>query len=332
MLSIALVVAIHQGSSTPYDLRKIQTPVPQQPVHRYLTHDKFGREITFYVTDASSKAQLPLVVYIQGSGDGSNFVEIEGRVRPQNGFMTLYDQAKGAIRLLVVEKPGVKFLDKGSRGGVAEDATEFKKEHTLERWAEAVSAALKASKGIEGIDRKRILVAGHSEGGLVACTVAATNPDVTHVGSMAGGGVTQLYDLITLARKGAFGSGSSTDPESVVRYIVEEWRKVLKEPDSWEKSFLGHPYRRWTSFLATSPIEQLSKFRGKIYVAQGTNDSAVDVSSADCLYADLLSKGKDVTYDRIADADHGFSKSGGNPGEGWTMAMKRLVDWFLGTK
>jgi len=246
--------------------------------------------------------------------------------------MTLFDQSKGAIRLLVVEKPGVKYLDKGSRGGVDANALEFKKEHTLQRWAEAVSAALRSCKGIEGIDRKRVLVAGHSEGALVACTVAAANPEVTHVASLAGGGVSQLYDLIALARKGVFAAGVSPDPEKRVAYLVQEWGKVLQDPDSWEKLFLGHPYRRWSSFLSTSPIEQLSTFGGKVYIAQGTDDSAVDVSSADALYSQLLSRGKTVTYDRIPGANHGFSQAEDKTMQGWPAAMKRLLDWFLQSK
>jgi dienelactone hydrolase len=329
MLSATLACAVLLSAQAPYDLRKDTNAVPGQPVERYFTHDKFSREVTFYVSKARDANPAPLVVYVQGSGCGSNFVDMNGRVVPSNGFMTLYDVSKGAARLLVVEKPGVKYLDKGDRGGATDASPEFKKEHTLERWAEAVGAALKASKRISGIDRKRILVAGHSEGGLVACKVAADNPEVTHAATLAGGGVTQLYDLMALLRKGVFGGSISNDPEKRVAYLVDEWKKVQADPMSDEKLFFGHPYRRWTTFLASSPIEELSNFKGKIYIAQGDADTAVDVSSADALYAQLLSRGKDVTYERLPGKDHGFSTSD-QPGKGWGDQMLKLLDWFVG--
>lgn len=303
--------------------------LPRQPYERYFTDDKLGRRITFYITEPPTEGVRPLVVFIQGSGSGSNFIEVDGRLVPQNGQTSIYDAASGKIRLLIVEKPGVKFLDRGDRGGTSAASEEFKKEHTLDRWAEAVSAALRASLELPGIDRNRILLMGHSEGGLVACRVAADNAEVTHVATLAGGGVTQLYDLIALARRGVFAQGVSDDPEKRVEFLTGEWKKVLAEPDAWDKDFLGHPYRRWSSFLASSPLEELSRFRGRIYIGQGVEDTAVDVSSADALYAQLLSRGKDVTYDRLPAVGHSFGPPGDRTGEGWKAEMGRVLKWFL---
>lgn len=322
-LAAALLLA---GSPGP---RLDPTPIKGQPFRRYFIKDRYGREITFYLTESKGSEPKPLTVFVQGSGDGSNFVEVKGRVVPQNGQMTLYDEAKGAIRLLIVEKPGVRFLDRGEQGGAEKASADFREQHTLERWSEAVDASLRAALRLPGIDRKHVLVVGHSEGGLVACRVAAHNRAVTHVASLAGGGVTQLYDLIALARRGAFLQNLSDDPEKRVAYLTEEWKKVLADPHSAEKSFLGHPYRRWTSFLADSPIEELAQFKGTVYIAQGTADAAVDPSSADALDADLLRRGKDVTYDRVPNADHVFSTPDDKRGEGWTREMDRLLAWFL---
>jgi predicted esterase len=330
VLSLLLAATLCWQAPPTYDLRKDVEKVRGQPFERYFTHDRFGREITFFVTESRDKTAKPLAVYVQGSGDGSNFVESNGRVLPQNGFMNLYDESHGALRLLIVEKPGVKFLDQGGHGSAENASAEFKQEHTLDRWAEAVSAALRASHKIDGIDRTRILVAGHSEGGLVACRVAAQNPEVSHVATLAGGGVTQLYDLVSLARRGVFAQGVSDDPEKRVEYLLSEWKKVLADPDASDKLFLGHPYRRWSSFLSSSPIEELASFQGKIFIAQGVDDGAVDVSSADALYAQLIARGKDVTYDRLAGCDHVFSTSEEKHGEGWPREMKRLCEWMQG--
>ncbi|MBS1707374.1 MAG: alpha/beta fold hydrolase [Armatimonadetes bacterium] len=322
-VTLASILLVGQNKT---DLRRDTTRLSGQPYTRYFTTDKFKREVTFYVTEAEGKA--PLVVFVQGSGNGSNFIKVGERLVPQNGQTTLYDVAERKVRLLIVEKPGVKFLDPGDRGGAQSASDEFKQEHTFDRWAEAVGAALNAAKKIDGVDPGKILVVGHSEGGLVACRVAARDPEVKAVATLAGGGVTQLYDLVALARKGYFG-GPDSKPEETAQAILKMWDDVLADPDSATKLFLGHPYRRWSSFLATSPVEELARFKGRVFIGQGSEDKAVDVSSADVLYAQLKSRGHNVTYDRVAGADHGFAQPAEKPGTGWATELKRVWDWFV---
>lgn len=324
---VASLIALSLLAQEP-ELRRDPTPVPKQPFARYFTKDRFGREITFYVSEAATDTKpAPLVLFIQGSGCGSNFVKIGERIVPQNGQVPLYDAAAGRIRLVMVEKPGVKFLDPGDRGGASTASTEFRAEHTLDRWAEAVGAALKAARKLDGVDTSKALVLGHSEGGLVACRVAAQNQFVTHCATLAGGGVSQLFDLVELARSGQFMGTVSDDPDKRVQFLLNEWKKVLADPDSAEKTFLGHPNRRWSSFLATSPLEELAKFKGKIYLAQGTADTAVLCASADALYSHLISRGRDVTYSRVQGGDHAFGQKD-DKGAGWVTEMKRLLAWF----
>jgi len=56
--------------------RKDTARVPRQPYERYFTTDRLGREITFYVSERpAAPTSLPLVVFVQGSGCGSCFVE-----------------------------------------------------------------------------------------------------------------------------------------------------------------------------------------------------------------------------------------------------------------
>lgn len=168
----AILAALLLAPTPKYDLRKAPEPIPGQPCARYFTHDRFGREITFYMTEAGTKESLPLVVFVQGSGAGSNFLPLENeRIVPQNGQ---------------------------------------------------------------------------------------------------------------------------------------------------------------TSFLATSPLQELGKFKGRIYIGQGLEDAAVDYSSADALYAQLLAQGKDVVYDRVPGVDHSFSSPDDNRSQGGRDEMTRVATWFLG--
>lgn len=314
------------------------SPAPEEIpgfwMQRYTTTDRFGRTITFYLSKTKDPAvKLPLVVCIAGSGSQSRFTEVDtpqGKKIATGGPESAIKKELGdKVRLLVVEKPGVKFLDKPEHFGGAQDSSEeFRREHTLERWGAAIGAALQVGRTLPGVDGDRVLVLGHSEGGIVACRVAAENPCVTHVAVMAGGGPTQLYDLIELARRGKI--GPPDNPEAGVKFVMDGWKQVLANPDAIDQYFMGHPHRRWTTFCQTSPIEEIVKSKAKVFIAQGTVDTSVLPETADLLYAELLARGRDVTYEKIDGGDHGFRKeSDPDPRVGWLTTNRKAVEWFL---
>ncbi len=314
-----------------YQAQKDTERVPSQPFDRYFTTDKFGRRITFYVSEEPADSRrLPLVVYVQGSGCQSHFGTRGERIIPQNGHGTVADVVRGKARLVIVEKPGVTFLDTPEHAGGSQSASdEFRREHTLERWSEAVSAATKAARTLSQVDASRTLIIGHSEGGLVACKVAADDSFVTHVAMLAGGGTSQLFDLVELARQGAFAQQVSDDAGVRAKFMLDEHAKILEDPTSTTKEFLGHPYLRWATFLASSPMEELAKTTARIYVAQGGADKAVLPISARVLYAQLVAKGKDATLDWVTDADHSFNRKDKPDSDGWKDVLDRTAEWYL---
>jgi dienelactone hydrolase len=296
------------------------TPDPMPlgiPFQRYTTRDSLGRTITFYLSAPPKDVagRLPVTLFVEGSGCQSLFRK-QGDTIVGGLQNLLLKQVKGRARVLVVEKPGVKFLDAPDRPGSAEGASEeFLKEHTLSRWAEANVAALQAVWTLPGIDGSHTLAVGHSEGGLVVARVAAELPKVTHVASLAGGGPTQLFDLA----------------ESQGNAVYEEWARIQKDPDSITKFWLGHPYRRWSSFCSTSVAEQLHRSKAAVYLAQGTRDTSVSVTGHDVLVAELRSKGRALTAERLEGADHGFARADDPKGSpaGIEAVFGRVVNWFL---
>jgi pimeloyl-ACP methyl ester carboxylesterase len=322
--------AIAQSKVKRYEPSRNSESVSGQPYERFSTRDRFGREITFYLSKVvASQNPLPLVAYIEGSGCGSRFEEHNGKIRSAGGHIVVADVFKGKARVLIVEKPGVKYLFQPQGG--CKESVEFNREHTLERWTEANAAAIRAARKLPQIDKSKTLVVGHSEGGLIACRIARELPEIiTHVSTIAGGGASQLFDLIALARKGEFFEEVSPDAEVRVKYVVDKWKEIESDPTSAEKFFFGFAYRRWATFLAASPIEELSAVRAKIYIAQGTADTAVDPSSADSLYAQLIAKNKQVTYDRVEGANHSFRIKDRPKTDGWQELFERIAKWFVG--
>ena len=321
-VSLALAGLVSSGDPVP------QGKISRQPYFRFTTTDEHARTIDFYVSEPpriEPERLRPLVVYVHGSGATSHFTRDGDRTVPRNGHITFAELADDRVRVLVVEKPGVQFGD-APTGAAAGGTDVFRREHTLERWADAVVAAMEASLRLPGVAADRVTVVGHSEGGIVAARIARLRPElVTHVAVLAGGGPTQLYSLIALAREGQFFGHVSNDPEARVAYVLDAWADICADPRSTEKTFFGFAYRRWSSFLSTSPADELDGVQARIYVGQGLDDRAVAPTSADMLFATLRARQQDVMYDRVPGAGHSFERSGDQ--DGWSVQIARVLDW-----
>jgi pimeloyl-ACP methyl ester carboxylesterase len=295
------------------------------PFERFIAKDSLGRTITAYLSKSPSgdtDQKLPVILVVSGSGCQSVWTRHEKGIN--SGLQGLvYQLVKGRARVLVVEKPGVKFLDTPKRvGGATEASREFLEEHTLPRWATANVAALQAVLARPDIDPKRVLAVGHSEGGIVAARVAAEVPSVTHVAPLSCAGVSQLYSLAELARRRAPDSQGAT----AMQAVYDEWAKILAKPESIDDFWMGHPYRRWSTFLKASVIDELKRSKAKVYLAHGTADEADSVIGFDVMRAELLAGGRDVTAERIEGGDHGFGTKGQS---GMPKVLGNVVEWFL---
>jgi erythromycin esterase len=302
------------------------------PYDRYTTRDRFDRTITFYLSHSPEHAakKLPLAVFVQGSGCASVFTTQNGKV--SGGMQDLLRAAaQDRLRVLVVEKPGVPFgVVPKSPGSAEEGSPEFRREHTLPRWVEAINAAVWAAHRLEEVDWTRTLVLGHSEGGIVAAHVAAANPLVSHVAVLSSGGPTQLFDLMELATQAQPADHSPDDARRRVHAITDGWAKVLADPERADQFWLGHPYRRWSSFLRRSTVEGLLATRASVFAAHGTRDRVVPVASFDVLRAELTGRGRDLTALRLEGRDHEFRKPDDAPTDvsGLMDVFGRIVGWF----
>lgn len=333
--TFALLAALLMLSSAAFAQSRYE-PTPVGPVRdmgytRFRTVDSLGRDITFYLTDAPSRdTALPLVVYVHGSGHRSHFLRTPDGVTPSNGHATLADVIAGRARLVVVEKPGVSLFDHGDGPASAD----FREAHTLERWTEAVVAAMLAAGRVSGVDPRRMLVVGHSEGGLVAARVAARVSAVSHVALLAGGGPSQLLDLLLLARRGTFFRDIASDADAREAYVRAQWDSILAHPDAADRMFFGHAYRRWASFLRDAPMTQLRQSGAQIFLAQGAQDEAVSRESFDALAADLTGAGRRPVQWLVPHADHSFriQQPERAPDDGWPLVLGRVVAWYLDSR
>jgi predicted esterase len=297
--------------------------LPDLPYDKYEIQNKKDT-LTFYLSVTASKEKLPLVIYVQGSGKNSLFAMRNGKVVPTNGHSSWYTVAQEKFKVLIIEKPGVKYLQDGSKN--------FDKKFSLENWSNAITNAINYVLKNENIDNRKILIAGHSEGGIVVSRVAALMKDtVSHVAILAGEGPSQLYSLYKFAEDGTFFNTEEHNmplPEQRIEYVKTIWNDILSDPNNTTKNFWGFSYLRWSSMLKTSVIDELEKYNGKILLLQGTADKAVYPESATIAYTTLLSKGKNIRLELINNADHSFNISDRPQTDGWRMVIEKTLQWF----
>jgi pimeloyl-ACP methyl ester carboxylesterase len=329
------------GAAWPAGETAVESPLPVRdgtalpdnlPFERYQVKDARGRTITFYHSKASKAHQkLPVLLYCTGSGCQSVFTKEGERISAGvQGF--ILQVVKGRAHVVVVEKPGVKFLDRAKAPGSSEGGSrEYLRDCTPQSWADANIAALRAAWQFPHVDKARTLVLGMSEGGLIAALVAAEVPQVSHVAILSCGGPTQLFDALISAVRPRPGDRPG-DGAKRRQAAVAEWAEIRADPDSITKFWMGHPYRRWSSFLKTNTTAALLRAKARVYLAHGTEDRAVPVESHDACEAELLVQGRAVTAERLEGLDHSFLPSNAAPDRGsveLAELVKRIALWFF---
>ncbi len=305
-----------------------KSKVPGQPYIQYqFANHQNGDTGTCYLSEYDSKMKLPLLVFIQGSGNNSLFgIDANQRIVPRYGHISWNEAVKGRAKLLIIEKPGVRYLD------TAAVNLKFDQQFSLTTWSNTIQQALQIIIQSELIDTSRILVAGHSEGGLVAAVVVKNNKTrISHVGILAGEGPSQLYSLYKFADQGVYFNTAHLSSSPIrIDSLVSTWKNIMKEPNSITNKFWGFTYLRWSSFLSTSVSEQLQDYSGHIFIIQGDADQHVYPESAVILYATLMSKNKSVQLEMVPGADHSFKEVNAPPGvDGWIKSIHKVLNWFI---
>ena len=284
---------------------------------RLSTTDSLGRSITFYLSDASSPK--PLALIIQGSGCNALFRPLADGQMSAVGYHNVFrGLGEERYRVLAVEKPGTRSTAEAPSGGQAEDCPRrFLEEHTVERWAAALSAALAAARAATNVVGERTLVIGHSEGGVMAGRLAGDDPKVSHVALLASPGPDPVEELVQ------WGESRKRPRTDTLAMIA----RIRAAPDSTEDFAFGHPHRRWASFLEANAVHDLLGSSARIFAAHGDADANWPVAAHDAIVARLRERGREVTALRLPGADHALNAPGQRTPEGMIEAFRKILAW-----
>jgi len=332
----ALAMAGDPAQSHPKGWSLNWTANPQLPpvFRQFVVSRSDGSSTVGFLSDFDDglSRRKGLLVYLDGSGAQSLFSIRDGRTG-MGMFGVLAQAAQAHYHVAAVEKRGVRFGEAGMPGSGERASAEYTAHACRAERIADVRLLLDALLRQSPVDAQRVVLVGHSEGADVAAGVAATDPRITHVAFLSGGGPSQMFDLLILTRKRMAREGKSPEQtENAVRQLEGQFQEILGDPLNTDKFFMGHAYRRWSGFLKNSPVEALLKSRAKLYLAHGTEDESVPIESFDLLVLELLRVGRDdAVVRRYPGRGHGLSASD-RPANAppMTDVFEEIISWSLG--
>ena len=206
-------LSFDQTLEAPVTQRKIQEPTePYTYVEKEVTikNERGGFNLSGTLTHPSNAPStlFPCIILITGSGPQDRNEEILGH-RP---FLVLADRLTSA---------GFAVLRMDDRG-TAKSEGDFVGATSLD-FVQDIEAALAFVKTVPNLDAQKIILLGHSEGGMVANMVAARNPEV--------------FGVISLAGPGVLGSTLLVEQQILISRAVGASKKEQKQIRSFSKAF-----------------------------------------------------------------------------------------------
>lgn len=316
------------GMSFPLDLAReeqekevlIRPQEPKEPFPYYSEEVKFkntkdGIVLAGTLTLPEKEGKFPAVILISGSGPQNRNEELLGH-KP---FLVLADHlTKNGIAVL-------RFDDRGT----AESEGDFKTATSFD-FAQDVEAALLYLRTRKEINKKKIGLIGHSEGGIIAPMLAAKSKQVDFIVLMAGTGISgdklllaqqeligrasglseEALAKIKASNKGAFDIISASDNLETIKAELKAYLKQsLKESGAsalpngtTEDEFISRQIDQLTSpwmlnFLKYDPAPILVKVKCPVLALNGSKDLQVPADLNLTAIEQALKKGKNKRFE-----------------------------------
>jgi dipeptidyl aminopeptidase/acylaminoacyl peptidase len=239
---------------------------------------------TLTIPSESDRRPFPAVILIAGSGPQ----ERDSRLPGLPGYQPFREIADALGRR------GIAVLRFDERG-VGTSTGDFSAA-TSEDLADDVRAALAFLRARSDIDGSRIGLAGHSEGGLIAPMVAAADPAVAAVVSLAGPSRTgrEILDYQLRRRITADSALSAAERAAALDKIPAQLDALSARP--WEAFFLGY-----------DPLPAARTLQVPVLLLQGAADIQVTPEQAEELAAAVRTGGNpNVTVRVFPEINHLF--------------------------
>jgi len=277
-----------------------------------------GHALAATLTRPRTATRVPAVITISGSGAQERDEAILG-VEGYRPFREIADTlGRRGVAVL-------RFDDRGTGESEGNHAIA-----TSRDFADDVRALVAWLRTRDDIDPDRILLLGHSEGGLIAPLVAAGDPRLAGIALLAGPAYTGAR-IIAFQQRSAI---AQQYPSAFAAARDSMFRAAQQQVDSIARS---NPWIR--EFLTYDPVPTAERVRVPVLILQGETDMQVTPEQADTLAAALQRGGnRAVTVHRLPTTNHLFQRDPSGLPDGYGALPDRRVtrealglvtDWVL---
>lgn len=267
---------------------------------------------------ANASAKVPAVVTITGSGhqDRDEFIPVAGGFRL---FRQVADTlSRRGIAVLRLDDRGI-----GGSGGDARG--------TSADFADDIRAGVAFLRERPEVDAARIGLVGHSEGGMIAPMIGASDPRIAAIALLAGTAYTgrQIIDYQMENGARADTTLNATQRDSLVRAMRAAF-DTTSAREGWMKYFLTH-----------DPVPTIRRVKQPVLILQGATDQQVRPEEAEMLDRALRESGNPrVTLRILPERNHLFLRDAdGHPSRYGRLTNPKvdgevlgvLADWLAAT-
>ena len=246
-----------------------------------------GYELAGTLTRPTLRRAMPVVVTISGSGPQ----ERDSRLSIVPGYALFREVADTLARR------GIATLRYDDRGIGESGGLESARTATSADFADDVRSIVEWLRTRPDIDASRIALAGHSEGGMIAPMVAASDPRVRAIALLAGPAWTGRRVMMFQNRE-ALDAAKGLTPST--RDSI--WKSVPARLDTLALT------NKWIGFfMAHDPLVTASHVNQPVLILQGETDHQVSPEQADSLAAIMRASGnRRVTIRKFPATNHLF--------------------------
>ena len=296
--------------------------------------------IEFLMADTVLNRKKPVLLYCQGSLPFPLYYDLKGKKELFGGGVSNFnlDSIRKLYHLVVVSMPKTPFcvaendLNRDycyvpDTANASVFSKEFYQADVLDNYVSRASKVIAFLRKQTWVDKRKMVVAGHSQGTHVAVVLASKNKNITQLGLFSYDPYGRVEKIIRGIRKDAETNKISWGKADTLINDRYEFNKAIHDPEFLKE----HPeYLNWNSF-AQSTIEILLKLKMPIYVAYGTNDNSAALSDYLPVYFDRAKKGN-LTLKRYVNREHNFygidEKGRVNyKDKYWVEVMNSFVRW-----
>lgn len=272
-----------------------------------------GYELAATLTMPKGVTKSAVVVTISGSGPQERDSRIS-LVKDYAFFRLIADTlGKSGIATLRFDDRAVG--ESGGRDGASAA--------TSADVADDVRAIIAWLRARADIDASRIILAGHSEGGMVAPMIAATDPQLRGIAIMAGTAFTGRTILMFQNQQAVSNApGLSRAQRDSIMATVPAQLDSLGKTNPWINYFMSY-----------DPIPTAKRVKQPVLILQGATDLQVTPEQADSLAVAIRSNGNShVTLRKFPDTNHLFlHDTSGMPQKYSTLTDPKVGNNVLGT-